>query len=268
MLPVGSEPRRDSMATKTLRNLVVIDESKCTGCGLCATACAEGAIQIVDGKAKLLAEQYCDGLGACLGECPEGAIAIEQREAEEFDVEATEQHLRRVGRNPASHQHVASGSRDPRPETRNPSPHAGCPSAIAQAFAPATAGGRTTGQPSALGQWPVQLTLVPPAAPYFQDADLLVTADCVPFAYADYHADLLAGKAVVVGCPKLDDTGFYVEKLAAILTASEVRSVTVAIMEVPCCRGLLRVVEQAVAQSGKAIPVKSATISIRGEKRE
>ena len=237
------------MATNAQRNIVHIDAEKCNGCGQCVTGCAEGAIQLVDGKARLVKEQYCDGLGACLGECPQGAITIAQREAEAFDPEATEEHLKRIGRQPLA--------------ARNHAP-AACPSARAQAFAPA--GSAATGQASALGQWPVQLMLVPTNAPCFQGADLLITADCVPFAYADYHADLLAGKAVVVGCPKLDDSGYYVEKLAALLRDSDVRSLTVAIMEVPCCRGMVRVAQQAVADSGKDLPLEVVTIGLRGER--
>ncbi len=262
-----------------VRTIIHIDEEKCDGCGQCANACAEGAIRIVDGKAKLVSEVYCDGLGACIGECPTGALWTEERESEEYDVEATREHLTRIGRDP-------SAAHDPNAEhapSKEPLP-CGCPSTTSQAFEPAAARpacpgtaaraftaaaeqGRT-GQPSALGQWPVQLTLVPPNAPYFQGADLLVTADCVPFAYADYHADLLAGKAVVVGCPKLDDTEFYADKLAAILAASDIRSLTVAIMEVPCCGGLVRVVERALEQSGKDIPVEIVTIGVRGEKKQ
>jgi Pyruvate/2-oxoacid:ferredoxin oxidoreductase delta subunit len=239
------------MTAPVRRQIVVIDEEQCNGCGQCAAACAEGAIQVIEGKARLVKEEYCDGLGACLGECPQGAIRIEERVAGAFDPEATEEHLRRLGRSPApAHQQAP----------------AGCPSAAVHTFAPA-AGAGPAGQASALAQWPVQLHLVPPAAPYFQGADLLVTADCVPFAYADYHADLLAGKAVVVGCPKFDDAGFYVDKLAAIFSASEIRSVTVAIMEVPCCRGLVQVVQRALAQSGKDLPVAVVTITIRGERQ-
>ena len=239
------------MAREALRTIIRIDEEKCNGCGQCVEACAEGAIQLVDGKARLVSESYCDGLGACIGECPQGAISFERRVAEEFDERAVEAHLRQTGRAPATpHAHD----------------HARCPGAAARQFQPAGHAGRSTGQASALGQWPVQLALVPPTAPYFQGADLLVTADCVPFAYADYHADLLSGKAVVVGCPKLDDAEFYVQKLGAILSASDIRSITVAIMEVPCCRGLERIVRRAVAQAGKHLPVEVVTIGIQGEK--
>ena len=249
-----------------VRTIIHIDEEKCDGCGQCANACAEGAIQIVDGKAKLVSEVYCDGLGACIGECPTGALWTEQREAEDYDVEATRAHLSRIGRDP-------SAAHDPNAEHEHAPAHAqdtlacGCPGAAARIFAPAAEQGRT-GQASALGQWPVQLALVPPNAPYFQGADLLVTADCVPFAYADYHADLLAGRAVVVGCPKLDDVQFHADKLAAILAASDIRSLTVAIMEVPCCGGLVRLVQRALEQSGKDIPVEVVTIGVRGGKKQ
>lgn len=244
------------MAMKTRRSIVHIDAAKCNGCGQCVTACAEGAIQLLEGKARLVKEQYCDGLGVCLGECPAGAITIEQRAAEEFHADATAEHLRAIGRDPAP----ASAQ-----VRHHGSAHGGCPFAVAQTFTPAAAA-RATGQASSLGQWPVQLALVPPAAPYFQGAHLLVTADCVPFAYADYHGDLLAGKAVVIGCPKLDDAQAYVEKLTALLRASDLRSLTVAVMEVPCCRGLVNVVEQARAASGKEIPLAVVTISLRGKR--
>ncbi len=261
------------MTAARVRNIVHIDEEKCSGCGQCVIACAEGAIEIVDGKARLASERYCDGLGACLGECPEGAITIEQRPAEDYDVQATREHLASIGRDPNdAHDPSKPGAGHVHPahlhaQRMHGHAHAGCPSAVAKAFTPAASKARQTGQASALGQWPVQLTLVPPDAPYFQGADLLVTADCVPFAYADYHADLLVGKAVVVGCPKLDDAQFYIDKLGAILTASDIRSITVAVMEVPCCGGLVRIAREALAQSGKELPLEVVTIGVRGEKQ-
>ncbi len=246
------------MATKTVRSIIHIDEEKCNGCGQCVTACAEGAIQLVDGVAKLVKEQYCDGLGACLGECPQGAILIEPRVADAYDADATADHLRSLGRDPAA---AYAHADDHAPAHA----HAGCPGAAVRSFAPA-ATAEVAAQPSALRQWPVQLTLVPPTAPYFQGADLLLTADCVPYAYADYHSDLLAGRAVAIGCPKLDDTQSYVDKLTTILTQSDIRSLTVAIMEVPCCRGLVRVAQEALAASGKEIPLEVVTVGIKGEK--
>ncbi len=248
-----------------VRNIIHIDEEKCNGCGQCAIACAEGAIEVVDGKARLVSEVYCDGLGACIGECPTGALWIEQREAQDYDVQATREHLQSIGRDPNA-AHDPEAEHEHAPAQAHQSLACGCPGTAARAFTPAAQQARA-GQPSALGQWPVQLTLVPPDAPYFQGADLLVTADCVPYAYADYHVDLLAGKAVVVGCPKLDDAEFYAKKLAAILSASDIRSVTVAIMEVPCCGGLVRIVDQALRDSGKNVPVEVVTIGVRGEKK-
>ncbi len=238
------------MAGKVTRNIVRIDAEKCNGCGVCATACAEGAIAIIDGKAKLVSEQYCDGLGACLN-CPLGAISIETREAEAFDEAATAEHLARLGKAPA---HPAAHA------------HGGCPSAAVMSFAAAAPAAEAAPQASALRQWPVQLMLVPPTAPFFQGADLLITADCVPYAYADYHQDLLAGRAVVVGCPKLDDAAYYQEKLTTILRESDVRSVTVAIMEVPCCRAMVMAAKHALAASGKDLPLQVVTIGLRGEK--
>ncbi len=233
------------MSGRVRRNIIHVDEEKCNGCGQCATACAEGAIRIVDGKAKLVSEQYCDGLGACLGECPTGALTVETRESEAFDEAATEEHLTRLGR------------------THQTQPSSGCPSAADRTFAPGEAeASRGTSQ---LRHWPVQLTLVSPTAEWLQGADLLIAADCVPHAYADYHADLLAGKALVVGCPKLDDVHYYVEKLTTMLRESDVRSVTVAIMEVPCCRGLVAAAKQALAASDKDLPFEVVTIGIRGQ---
>jgi Pyruvate/2-oxoacid:ferredoxin oxidoreductase delta subunit len=254
------------VAAASVRNVVNIDEEKCNGCGQCVIACAEGAIKIVDGKARLVSERYCDGLGACLGECPQGAITIEQRPAEEYDVEATREHLASIGRDP-NDAHDPAKEGQAHAQQLHGHAHTGCPSAVARAFTPAAGEARRTGQASVLGQWPVQLTLVPPDAPYFQGADLVVTADCVPFAYADYHADLLAGKAVVVGCPKLDDAQFYIDKLATILSTSDIKSITVAIMEVPCCGGMARIAREALAQSGKAMPLEVVTITVRGEKQ-
>ena len=239
-----------------LRSVVRIDEEKCTGCGLCILACAEGALRIVDGKAKLISDNYCDGLGACIGECPEGAIIIEKREAEEFDEEAVEKHLKEEQSVPAVH-HV------------HPI-HVSCPSAQVMHFERNLTEKETVNIPekreSMLSQWPVQLTLLPPNAPFFENADLLIAADCVPFAYANFHNDFLRGRTLVIGCPKLDDAEFYKEKLTEIFKRSNIRSVTVVNMEVPCCFGLYRLVKEALNSSGKVIPLKQETISIKGAK--
>jgi len=241
-----------------IRKIVHIDQEKCDGCGLCAPSCAEGAITIVDGKAQIAADNLCDGLGACLGECPQDAITIIERDADEFDEEAVEKHLQHSGVAAAHHEKPAQPAQH----------HGGCPGSRAMSFAPAAPAGEAPAagpQPSQLAQWPVQLHLVPVTAPYFRDADLLITADCVPFAYADYHRDFLAGKAVVIGCPKLDDNGAYTQKLTELFRVSGIRSITVLRMEVPCCGGIVMAARQALAASGMEIPFREVTISIRGE---
>ncbi|HEX8960405.1 MAG TPA: 4Fe-4S binding protein [Geobacteraceae bacterium] len=244
-----------------IRKIVQIDEEKCNGCGLCVPACAEGAIAIVDGKARLSADNLCDGLGACLGDCPRDAIQIVEREADQFDETAVERHLR--GSEPRDiSTHASSGG----------SGHSGgCPGSRVMSFAaaPTVQASKESAEreQSRLGQWPVQLHLVPVNAPYFQDADLLIAADCVPFAYAGFHRDFLAGKAVVIGCPKLDDNRFYLEKLTELFRSSSIRSVTVVRMEVPCCGGIVMAAKQALASSGKEIPFTEIVVGIKGDLR-
>ncbi|HEX9079536.1 MAG TPA: 4Fe-4S binding protein [Desulfuromonadaceae bacterium] len=246
-----------------LRKIVKIDQDKCDGCGLCVPSCAEGAIRIVAGKAVLAADNLCDGLGACLGECPRDAISVEEREADAFDEEAVEHHLAAQGKPAPSHH--------PAPALPAPSRHhagGGCPGSRAMSFAPPQGGEAAEpggSRQSQLGQWPVQLHLVSTSAPYFQGADLLITADCVPVAYAGYHEDFLKGRAVVMGCPKLDDNRFYQEKLTELFTTSDIRSVTVLKMEVPCCGGIAMAARQALAASGRQVPYREVTIGIRGE---
>jgi Pyruvate/2-oxoacid:ferredoxin oxidoreductase delta subunit len=238
------------------RKIVKIDAEKCNGCGLCIPNCAEGALQIVDGKAKLITDKFCDGLGACLGHCPEDAITVIEREAEKFDEKAVEAFI---------HQKEET---QPQPEPKPQPIFAGCPSSRAMQFKvpePKTDSASSTPSVSQLTQWPVQLKLVPINAPYFQDADLLIAADCVPFAYPNFHQDFLKGKALVVGCPKLDDIQFYKEKLTEIFKSNSIKSVTVPYMEVPCCFGLVKVTEDAIAASGKNIPLKKVKIGIRGD---
>jgi len=237
----------------TKRKIVEIDEAKCNGCGLCVTACAEGAIQIVDGKARLVSEVYCDGLGACLGECPQGAITITERDASPFD-------------------ETVARLREPQPAAASCS--GGCPGSRVQDLRlnvlpaasdePKALPSLSESARSALRNWPVQLRLVPPHAPFLCDADLLLTADCVPFALADFHERYLQGRPVVIACPKLDNVQPYVEKLAAMFTLGSIRSLTVVHMEVPCCSGLMQIVQAARQASGVEIPLREVVISTRG----
>lgn len=246
-----------------LRKIVKIDQDKCNGCGECVPSCAEGAITIVNGKAVLAADNLCDGLGACLGECPLDAISVEEREADEFDEAAVEQHLAAQGKPAPVHAHAPAAAAAPAPPA-----HGGCPGSRAMSFArpePAASAQPAGSRQSQLGQWPVQLSLVSTSAPYFQGADLLITADCVPVAYAGYHEDFLKGKAVVMGCPKLDDNNFYQQKLTELFAKSDVKSITVLKMEVPCCGGIAMAARQALAACGRQIPYKEITIGIHGE---
>ncbi|MCP4756191.1 MAG: 4Fe-4S ferredoxin [Proteobacteria bacterium] len=239
---------------KVLRKIIEIDEELCDGCGECVTACEEGAIQIVDGKAKVVNDVFCDGLGACIGDCPLDALKIVEREAEEFDEVAVEHHLQEL---------------EPRGTEEQPTMACGCPSNKLQSFVPQEACERanqpSTMEPteSALSHWPVQIHLVPPTAPFLKNADLLVVADCVPVAYANFHRDFLQGKTVMMGCPKLDDGQSYVEKFADIFRTAGIKSLTVAIMEVPCCSGLPMIVKKALEVSGMDIPLEEVTIGIR-----
>ena len=255
-----------------LRKIVKIDEDKCNGCGLCIPNCAEGALKIVDGKVKLISEVYCDGLGACLGNCPLDAITIEEREAEEFDEEAVEKHLKKQadpacgcsGGNHESQKPQVNGGQGHQPH------FGGCPGSRAMQFNKAKENGMDNGETSVkassqLTQWPVQLMLVSPNAPYFKQSDLLITADCVPFAYGNYHSDYLKGKSLVVGCPKLDDIDFYIKKLEDMIRINDFESITVLRMEVPCCGGMSHAAKAARDNSGVSIPIKVVTIGIEGE---
>ncbi len=238
------------MSDKVMRKIVRIDEDKCTGCGLCVPDCAEGAIKIIDGKAKLLAENLCDGLGACLGVCPFDAITVEERPADEFDEAAVE----------------AARTAPAVPAEAPPQTPCGCPGAMARSLEPQAApSAEPAAQASQLSHWPVQLTLVPPAGDMWNDADVLIAADCVAFAMPDFHQRLLAGRAVVIACPKLDDVGPYIDKLTRIFADNSIRSVTVAHMEVPCCTGIVMAARAAMDASGRTdIPFGDITVGIDG----
>jgi len=252
-----------------VRNIVKIDEDKCNGCGLCVPGCAEGAIRIINGKAKLVSETYCDGLGACLGHCPQGAITLERREAEAFDEAAVEAHLQRHEKvsPPAAPAGTCPGAamRVLKPDAQVAG---GCPGAAMRAMKPQAAQAFDTPEaapPSQLGHWPVQLHLVAAGAPFLAEADLVVCADCVPFAVADFHARYLAGRAVVVGCPKLDDIEAYHRKLHDIFAVAAPRRITVLRMEVPCCGGLAQAAIDARTTARPQAPLEVHVIGIEGE---
>jgi len=260
------------------RKIIEIDRDKCDGCGLCTTACAEGALALDDeNKAVLLKEIYCDGLGACLDVCPTDALKVVERESETYDAGAAYDHvLRTRGEEAASRVHGVGRGHEAVPMTGEghgrpePKPSAcGCPGSVARELKKTPAGGtaepgRTASGASELGQWPIQLHLVSPQAPYFNHSDLLVAADCTAFAAGGFHQDFLRGKKLVIACPKLDDSRGYVEKLAEILRRNIVYSLTVVIMSVPCCSGLARMVEEAAELSGKRLPVRKVVVGLDG----
>lgn len=256
------------------RKIIQIDEEKCNGCGLCVNACHEGALMIVDGKAKLISETYCDGLGNCLPECPTGAIEIIEREAAEFDEEAVQKRIEQRNAQPQSPCHTAPANSGNHPFVSGQ--HMGCPGSRARVMSRqsvpethtdnASSGVGTNASAKAeshLGQWPCQIKLVHPAAPYFNNAHLLIAADCTAYAYADIHKDFMKNKITIIGCPKLDEVD-YSEKLALILANNDIRSITVLRMEVPCCGGIVHAVKNAMLSSGKMIPWNVVTISTDG----
>ena len=264
------------MATSSTRDIIEIDEDLCDGCGECIPNCEEGALKIVDGKVKLVADARCDGAGACLGTCPQGALRIIQRAAEEFD----ETYL------PGAHAAAPKPAPAPKPVVPSPRvpsfPHmpgvvpfgarapisGGCPGSRAMAWEPPKVAAKATAagpQPSALRQWPVQLHLLSPAAPFLRDKELLLAADCVAFALGGFHGDLLEGRALAIACPKLDDPSGYLEKLTQILSSCNVPALRVAIMEVPCCGGLMGLAMRAVQQAGYDGEVERIVVSRFGE---
>ena len=235
------------------RDIIVIDEEKCNGCGLCVDACHEGALQLIDGKAKLISESYCDGLGDCLPECPVGAITIEEREAAAYDEAAVQKNIE-----------AAAAKK----KASTPPLACGCPGSAAKSIRPQAPASHVNTAPvaastSELRQWPCQLQLVPVNAPYLHNANILIAADCAAYAYANFHQDFMRNKITLIGCPKLDPTD-YSEKLAAILTQNEIKSLTVLRMEVPCCGGLVNAVKKALLQSEQLIPWQVVTIGTDG----
>lgn len=238
-----------------IRRVIRIDEEKCNGCGLCASACHEGAIGVVNGKAKLLRDDYCDGLGDCLPSCAVGAITFEEREAMPYDEEAVKANMEK------------RKIEEKNPET-NKKIHFGCPGAQSRVINHNKVQAKRENSDfeyvSQLNQWPVQIKLVPPNAGYFNNANLLIAADCTAYAYADFHNKFMKNKITLIGCPKLDE-GDYSEKLASILEMNEIKSVTVIRMEVPCCGGIVNAVKNALKKSDKMIPWQIVTISTNGE---
>ena len=245
------------------RNVIEINEEKCVGCGLCASACMQGAIEIIDGKAKLVSESYCDGLGMCLPKCPVDAIHVVEKEVDAF--------------NPARKNIKAQPEQKPQtqPQTQ-PEPLAcGCSGTMAKKIDRSTITvieptltmkkSESEAVPSELMQWPVQLRLVSPNAPYFENAHLLIAADCTAFAYGDFHRDFIKGKITVIGCPKLDDNGYNTDKIAQILSQNSIKSITVVRMEVPCCGGMIQAVKSAMLKAQCIIPYTEVTISSDGK---
>lgn len=267
------------------RKIIKIDEEKCTGCGLCVPDCPEGALQIIDDKARLISDLFCDGLGACIGTCPEGAISVEEREAEPYDERRVMENIIKQGANVIrahldhlSEHNEAKLLKEAKdflkekgiaiPEQQKEQPAHACPgAALRDMREKKVETAQEIGKlPSSLQNWPVQLQLLNPNAPYLENADLLVAADCVPFAFADFHRRFLQGKILITFCPKLDQTiENYIEKLIAIFKEKNIKSISVVHMEVPCCSGTLTIIQEALKKANKVSPVKEYTISISGE---
>jgi len=271
---------------KVTRKIIEINEELCDGCGLCVPSCAEGAIQIIDGKARLVAEKYCDGLGACLGECPQGALKITEREAEDFDYVAVGEYLNSQSQPQNQVQGQPQGQEQGMEQSQLqnltgepevPTLACGCPSTHVQSFKQTTpcqeanrpveytGTEQQAGVESGLSHWPVQIKLVPPSAPFLKGADLLVLADCTAVTYPALHRDFLPGKAVLMGCPKFDNVEEYIQKFSSIFKAADIKRITVLMMEVPCCSGLAGIIEKGLAEAGKQIPIEKVIITTRGK---
>jgi Pyruvate/2-oxoacid:ferredoxin oxidoreductase delta subunit len=245
---------------ETMRKIVEIDEELCDGCGMCAISCAEGAIAIEDGKARLIKESYCDGLGACLSGCPRGAVRVIERQADEFDPEAVEEHLeqqRLAQQKQVEHKEFAAAC--------------ACPSSRIQTFVKGPLSQKDPApkelgeSQSELSHWPIQIRLVPPGAPFLKGADLLVVSDCAPVAYPNFHRKFVKGKTVLLGCPKFDNPQEYMKKFAEIFRTADIRSVTIIDMEVPCCSAMPAIVQKGIQEAGKNITIEEVVISVRGE---
>jgi len=243
------------------RKIIKIDEDLCTGCGNCVVDCAEGALKVIDGKARVINEVFCDGLGACISGCPEGALEIIEREALEFDEEAVEKHLEAMKYNEqvetdqvktivVEHTHQC-----------------GCPSAQMMVFSEPETNTEVAGKiSSALRQWPVQMHLINPRAPYYQGADVLLSADCVGFSYGDFHRDFLKQKSIAIACPKLDQgKEIYIEKIKSLIDEAKINTLTVAIMEVPCCSGLLALAQEGAKRASRKVPIKYIVVGVQGD---
>jgi ferredoxin len=250
---------------KTVRNIIQIDEELCDGCGQCVPDCAEGSLKVIDGKARLVADKLCDGLGACLGSCPTGALKVIQREADEFDEDAVEAYLatekkKAAAKKPATMDCGCASTHIQSFKAASPAGGSSCQSANRPSGLPATKTGN-----SALTHWPVQIRLIPAHAPFLQNADLLVAADCTAVAVRNFQEKYLEGKTVMMGCPKFDDAESYVQRFAEIISTCNLKSLTILIMEVPCCSAMNVIVRKAIERSGKTVPVEQITISTRGE---
>ncbi len=246
---------------KQTRKIIEIDEELCDGCGQCVPDCAEGSLQVIDGKAKLVADNLCDGLGACLGACPTGALKIIERPADDFDEEAVEEFL-------------AAQKKKLENETQKQTMDCGCASTHIQTLKPLTAcqsANKPVGiQPaspsdSQLSHWPIQIRLIPPGAPFLQGAEILIAADCCSIAAPDFQDRYLAGKVVMMGCPKFDDAESYIQRFTEIINTCNLKSITILIMEVPCCSSMNVIVKKALEQATKSVPVEQVTISTRGQ---
>ena len=262
---------------KATRKLITVNEDLCNGCGNCVTGCAEGALAIIDGKAKLVNEVFCDGLGACLGECPTGALKVVEVEVEDFDPEAVARHLKAQGREVPDHMPDPASLR-----LSAPKPHGhghaggGCPGSRSMSLRPQGPSGASPcqqanvptqqagGGVSNLSHWPIQLRLVPPSAPFLQNASLLLAADCVPPSFPDFNARFLPGRVLLLGCPKFDDAQSYIEKLAEILRVNTIKDITVVQMEVPCCNGMTAIALRAAQAAGSNVPIETVVIERTG----